>query len=181
MKGYQTMKQFVQDYRDFILVKKMDPGRDSGETVTKVFRKIIDGKLQNASKGFKAMMEKNGYSLADLKLIALHDSYKSIDNFEDLIAEAYEVDHVNTRVLKRFLSSNAFKKGRLEKVGKILPFEIRSKKELKRFLLLEGREIAYPKLKIIMKHIASKGWEDWLEELIEKEEVYIRKGRFSRG
>lgn len=178
MKGYQTMKQFVQDYKDYVIARKLDPGRDSGDTVTEIMKRFVDEKLKNASKSFRAMIKKNGYSLEDLKLIAVHDSYKSLDNFEDLISEAYGVDYVNIRILKRFLSSKAFKKGRLEKLGRFLPHEIGSKKEFRRFLLFHGHDVSYPKLKVIMKHVASKEWENWMDELIEKGEVNVRNGRF---
>lgn len=167
MKGYQTIKQFVEDYKLYLVAKRIDPGRESGDTITRIMKKKIDEKLNKASKRFRIMMETNNYSVEDLRLIAVHDCFARIHDVGELIKEAYNLNRVNNKMMRRFLLSNAFKKGRLEKISVILPIKIRSKLELRKFVK-RRRNMSHSEFKTIIQVIAPKEWKVWFDELVEE-------------
>src|SRR3989344_7298261 len=95
MKGYHSLKQFVQDYKLYKTAKKVDPGRDAGETVTSFLRKRINARLKCASKQFKDILKKNNYSKDDLVLIATHDYMDDIHALEHFMKACFEKNYIN--------------------------------------------------------------------------------------
>ena len=90
MKGYNSIKEFVEDYKLYIAAKKIDPGKE-GETITSYLKKTIDQKIAKASNNFKTMIIHKGYTSYDLKLIATHDSLRSLHNIESFLKECFGI------------------------------------------------------------------------------------------
>ena len=174
MKGYNSIKQFVEDYKLYMAAKKIDPGKE-GETITSYLRKRVKKRLSAASKQFKAMIKKRGYSMIDLMLIGTHDSIKSIYDLESFVKECFGVDYVTKLNYKKLMSSNAFKNGRLKKLYEFIPLKIETKIDLIRFIRIRIK-IPKEELAVIMNNICSKNWHAWMNELI-----YIGKLRDKGG
>ena len=90
MKGYNSLKEYMQDYKMYLAVEKMDPGRES-DTMTSFFKNRIKTRLKNSSASFKAMLKKNDFSEQDLKLIATHDLMDDMDSVHKFIRELLQV------------------------------------------------------------------------------------------
>ena len=164
MKGYNSIRQFVEDYKLYLAAKKIDPGKE-GETITSYLRKKMNKRLSAASKQFKTMMEKRGYSMIDLMLIGTHDSVKSIYDLESFVKECFGIAYVTKSNYRKVLSSNAFKEGRLKKLYEFIPFKIETKAEFVRFIRSRNN-IPKAELTVIMNQICNKNWHAWLNELI---------------
>lgn len=177
MKGYSTLKQFVHDYKIYLIAKKIDPGRLNEKTVTAYLKENIKKRMDSASKNFKDMLKKNNYSKDDLILIATHDIIDRISNLDDFIKECYSVKYVDDKKYKKVLSSNAFKSGRLKVLYSIIPKSIETKHEFFRFLKGRGH-ITKNELSTIMNYICKEKWANWLYELIDKQRVVEREGRY---
>jgi hypothetical protein len=177
MKGYHTLKQFVEDYSLFLAAKKIDHGRDSGETITNFMRKKINDKLNNATKHFRKFMARNNYNKDDLRLIATHDTLRTIRSLEQFIKECFEVRHASHPSYKKVLSSNAFKSGRLNQLYVFIPKSIETKTDFYRFIRMR-RNVPKGELNVIMGQICKKNWREWLYELISKEKIQDHRGRW---
>ena len=177
MRGYHSLKQFIQDYKLYRAAKKIDPGRDNGETVTSFLKKRIDNRLAYASKQFKAMVINRNYSITDLMLIATHDTISYIHNIEVFVKECFETTYANPLHYKKVLSSNAFKTGRLKRLYEFIPHKIQTKNDFVRFLK-SRREISKTELNVIMNQICRESWREWLNELIDKNKIQYRDNRW---
>lgn len=177
MKGYNSLKQFVDDYRLYIAAKKIDPGRE-GETITLYLKKRIDMRLANASKQFKSSVRKRGYSKDDLKIIALHDHMKRIHDLEFFIRNCFGINYAGIVHYRKLLSSNAFKAGRLCRLYEFIPLKIENKVDFLRFIKAKG-SISKAELSAVMSSIAKKEWKSWLNELIDSGRIRECKGRWS--
>ena len=177
MKGYHSLKQFIEDYSLFLAAKKVDPGRDSGETITNFMRKGINAKLKNANKHFRKFMAKNNYDKDDLRLIATHDTSRSIRSLEQFIKECFGVRYANHPSYKKVLSSNAFKSGRLKQLYEFIPKSIETKTDFFRFIRSRGN-VPKDELNVIMSQICKKNWREWLYDLISKEKIRDNRGRW---
>ncbi len=177
MKGYNSLRQFVYDYKLFLVAKKIDPGKE-GETITFYLKKRIDERLSLSSKQFKAMLKKRGYSVTDLKVIAIHDCVYSISSLESFIREYFGLNYITPAHYKRILSSNAFKTGRLKRLYEFIPLRIETKIEFVRFIRAR-RSIPKAELSAIMNQTCNKNWRDWLNELIDNGKLQEEAGRWS--
>lgn len=176
MKGYKSLKQFVEDYGLYITAKKVDPGKE-GETITSYLKKRIKQRLSTASKNFKATIKKQNYSMDDLKIIATHDSMEHIMDFESFVKECFALDYVTQKHYKRLLSSRAFRNGRLRRLYEFVPLQIRTKTQLFNFIR-SRRGISKSELEAIMNHLCKNDWKQWLNELIDKKSVGEDHGRW---
>ncbi len=174
MKGYNSIKQFVDDYKLYLAAKKIDPGKE-GETITSYLKKKIKERLSAASKQFKAMMEKRGYSMIDLMLIGTHDSIRSIYDLESFVKECFGVAYVTKANYRKLLSSNAFRDGRLKRLYEFIPFKIETKAEFVRFIRSRNN-ILKAELTVIMNQICNKNWHIWLNEMIDKNKIRDKGG-----
>jgi|TARA_Y100000294_G_scaffold19904_1_gene16956 hypothetical protein len=178
MKGYHTLKQFIEDYSLFLAAKKVDPGRDSGETITNFMKNRINTRLKYANKNFKTFMAKNNYNKDDLRIIATHDTSRSIRSLEQFIMECFEVRYVNRPYYKKVLSSNAFRSGRLKQLYIFVPKSIEKKTEFLRFIRIRGN-VPKDELNVIMRQICKKNWREWLYDLISKGKIRDHQGRWT--
>jgi len=169
MKGYHSIKQFVNDYNLYMAAKKIDPGKD-GETITSYLKKRISNRISLASKQFNNMLKKRSYSINDLKIIATHDYIKHIENLEFFVKECFGLNYVTPAHYKKILSSNAFKAGRLKRLYEFIPLRIETKIEFMRFVRTK-RGIPKTELSAIMSYICRNNWKEWLNELIDKGKI----------
>lgn len=181
MKGYNTIKEFVEDYKVYVTVTKVDKDNRGceGLTLKKVWKERMGSRLKNATKKFKSMMSKNGYTLDDLRLIAVNDILERTTYLEDVIRYAYDAKRINARLLKKFLKSKALQNGRLDRLSGVLPARIKTQKELRSFIVRYGNDLHQTELKVLLDAIASKEWEKWLEELIESGEFVCKWGKIT--
>ena len=175
IKGYNTLKQFIQDYKLYRIAKKIDPGRNKGETVTMFLKKRMDKRLACASKQFKAMVQKRNYSKLDLMLIGTHDTLNIINSIEAFIREYFALNYATPVHYKKVLASNAFKTGRLKRLYDFIPPKIRTKDDFMGFLK-SRRRISNAELSVIMSQICEKNWRKWLKELIDKNKILHHNG-----
>lgn len=178
MKGYNSIKQFVDDYNLFRIAKNIDQGRDDGgETITSIMKKRVSQRFSNASKQFKSVIHKRGYTENDLKFIAVHDSIKEIRCLEEFIRKCFENRNNELFAYKAVLSSNAFKSGRLRQLNHLIPLKIDNKTEFIRFLK-SRRELPKAELEQIMNIVCGRRWRAWLYELIDKGKIFEKGGRW---
>ena len=177
MKGYNTLKQYIQDYKLYRAAKKIDPGRNNGETITLFLKKRVDERLNCASKRFKTMIKKRNYSVTDLMLIATHDTVSYIDTIEFFIKECFGVNYASPLHYKKVLSSNAFKTGRLKRLYDFIPHKIQTKNDFIRFLK-SRRQISKAEFSVIMNQVCRENWRKWLDELIDKNKIQHHNGRW---
>jgi len=177
MRGYNSLRQFVDDHKLLRAAKKIDPGRDSGETVTSFLKKRVDQRLVNASKQFNNMLKKRDYSKNDLILIAIHDTISGVQSLEAFVKECFGKGYVGPSRYKKVLASTAFQSGRLKLLYSIIPRQVNTKTEFVRFLKTR-RYISKEELQSIMSHICEKNWRLWLYELIDKEKIREEQGRW---
>lgn len=176
MKGYNSLKQFVSDYKLYMVAKKIETKKD-GETITSYLKKKIDRKLFLASEHFKAMLKKRGYAMNDLKLIAAHDSIRNVHSLEYFVRECFGLYYVSPLHYKKVLSSNAFKTGRLNRLYEFIPSRIETKEEFVRFI--KGRKgIQKSELTVLMSQLCKKNWCSWFYELVEKGNIEENRGRW---
>lgn len=176
MKGYNSVKQFCQDHQFLRIAKKIDPGRE-GETITSFMKKRIDTRLKKASSQFKTLVKNRNYSVDDLKLIATHDSIKSLHNVEFFVKESYGTNYVSPAYYKKVLSSNAFKSGRLKRLYEFIPHKLETKQEFIRFIR-SRKGISRTELTVIMNQICKKDWHQWLNDLLDKNKIHDDRGRW---
>jgi hypothetical protein len=176
MRGYNTLKQYCEDYYLYTIAKKIDPGRDNN-TLTSFMKKNMSDKLKNATKNFKELIKKNNYSTDDLKMIALHDSLKSIPNFDAYAKECFDSKFISEKHLKSILSSSAFRSGRLKRLYSFLPLRIQSKSQFLSFMR-KRRAIQVVELEAIMKFVGNETWRKWFEELLTKGTISCENGRY---
>ncbi len=176
MKSYNSLKQFVSDYKMYRAAKKIDSGRE-GETITSYLKKKIDRKLTLASRHFKAMLKKRGYTMNDLVLIATHDSIRNVYSLESFVRECFGLSYTSPLHYKKVLSSNAFKSGRLKRLYEFIPPRIETKEEFTRFI--KGRrDIPKSELTVLMSQLCKKNWRIWLCELVDKGKIVEQGGRW---
>ena len=171
MKGYNSLKQFTEDYKLYAVARKIDPGRGEGETLISFMKKKINNKLKHASKNFNNMLKKKNYSKNDLFLIATHDNIRMINNLNMFVEECFEKFQITPLLYRKILSSNAFKSGKLKMLYEFIPIKIKTKDELLRFLRAR-REIPKEELKVIMDYVCKENWSMWLRELEDKNNIY---------
>ena len=176
MKGYNSLNQFVEDYRMYLAAKKVDPGKE-GETITSFLRKKIGIRLSLASKQFKAALKKRNFSMNDLKIIAVHDTARNIPSLEFFIRECFGLSYVSSSHYRKVLSSNAFRAGRLKRLYEFIPIRIETKSEFIRFIRSK-RDIPKAELSAVMNYICSNDWRQWLNELIEAGKMQEQGGRW---
>ena len=174
MKGYNSIRQFVEDYKLYLAAKKIDPGKE-GETITSYLKKRIKKRLSAASKQFRAMMKKRSYSMIDLMLIGTHDSIKNIYDLEFFVKECFGVAYATKANYRKILSSNAFREGRLKRLYEFIPFKIETKAEFIRFIRSRNN-IPKAELSVIMNQICDKNWRAWLNELIDMNKIRDKGG-----
>jgi hypothetical protein len=175
MKGYNTLKEYIQDYRLFLAAKRADPGRDSGMTLTNFFKKRIENKLQKATVKFKSMMKKNHYNEEELRIIATHEVIGSIDSIQDFVFICFGSGH-QISLYKKVLSTNAFRNGQLRKIYDFIPNSISTKDEFIE-LLRSNRGWNRSELNIVMHYICKANWRVWLADLEQDNKIVLRKGR----
>ncbi|MCP3682879.1 MAG: hypothetical protein GY861_09335 [bacterium] len=178
MKGYSSLKQFVQDYQFYRIAKKIDPGRE-GETLTSFFKKRVDLRLARASKRFRNTIKKRSYSDYDLQLIATHDSLSDVYSIGFFVKECFGANYVSKAHYKKILSSNAFKSGRLKRLYELIPSKIETKTEFIRFIKSQG-SFGKTELSVIMSQICKNNWRKWLNEMIDQNKLHEAKGRWFR-
>lgn len=176
MKGYNSLNQFIEDYKMYTAAKKVDPGKE-GETITSYFKRKIDKKLSMASKQFKATLKNRNYSRNDLKIIAIHDYARHIPSLEFFIREYFGLNYVSPEHYRKILSSNAFKAGRLKRLYEFIPIRIETKTEFVRFIKSK-RDIPKAELSAVMNHICNKNWRQWLNEIIDTGKIQEQGGRW---
>src|SRR3989338_5890411 len=115
MQGYQTMDQFVKDFKMYRIVRRIDTGRQ-GETMTQFFLKRIKEKMAIASSRFKKAVKHAGYSFYDLQLIATHDSMAQIQSLDQFVREYSKYSYAGFSQYKKILKSKAFMQGRLKRL-----------------------------------------------------------------
>ena len=176
MKGYNTLKQFVQDYKLYLTATKVDPGR-TGETITSYLKKRMRSRFRNASKQFNNMIKKRQYSVNDLKLIATHDTIGRMHNLEFFVKECFGINYVNEKHYRKLMSSNAFQSGRLKRLYQFLPNKIKTKTEFLRFLRSKY-ELSKSELTVIMNQVCENNWRIWLNELLDKGKIQDKGNRW---
>ena len=173
MKGYISLKQYVQDYKLLLAAKRIDPGKE-GETVTSFLRKNIDLKLKNSSARFKKMVKQNRYTLVDLKLIATHDVIGDIGELKDFIRICFGDSYVSPHY-KELLSTSAFKSGRLKRIYEFIPISIKTKRQFMDFIK-SNRHMTRFELNLIMKRICEENWRAWLDDMLRDNVITFRRG-----
>lgn len=175
MKGYNTLKEYIQDYRLYLAGKRIDPGRDSRETLTAFLKKRISYKLSNATKNFKKMIKKNEYTQEDLKFIAIHEVMGEICSIQEFSSLCFSSGQ-NISFYKKLLSTKAFQKGQLKKLYDYIPESINTKEDFISFLRTNPG-LNFSELKAIMKYICKKDWQSWLSALKTENKLRLRMGR----
>jgi len=173
MKGYNSLKQYIQDYRIYLAAKRMDPGRD-GETMTSFLKNKIDLKLKTASPSFKSMLKRNNYTPNDLKILATHEVIGEISDLREFGRVCFGGGCYSIYI-KKIISANAFKNGKLKKVYEFIPLSIRSKKDFLEFMRVH-RSISKSDLNIIMRQVSIGNWKVWLSELVKEDKLFFRRG-----
>ena len=173
MKGYSSLKQYVQDYRLYLAAKRIDPGRE-GETITSFFKQRMDLKMNNASKGFKKMLKDKGYTNDDLKIMATHDVIGDITELREFIRACFGDSHV-AKYYKRLISTSAFKSGRLKRIYEFIPLTIKSEREFLDFIR-SNQNLTRSELKMIMNNICNKNWQNWVDKLLRENKLILRRG-----
>lgn len=173
MKGYSSLKEYVQDYKLYIAARRIDPGRE-GETITSFFKQKMDLRMNNASKGFKKMLQDKGYSKDDLMIMATHDIIGDMSELRDFIRVCFGDSYV-PKYYKRLLSTKAFKSGRLKRIYEFIPLLIETKGEFVDFIR-SNRNLTKYELRMIMGYICHKNWKKWVEELITENKLTVRRG-----
>lgn len=176
MKGYVSLKQYVQDYKLFLAAKKIDPGKE-GETVTSILKKSINLKLKNSSVRFKKMLREKEYTPEDLKIIAVHDAIGKFDELRDFVRICFGNSYVSP-YYKRLLSTNAFKSGRLKRLYEFIPLSIKTKRQFLDFIT-SNRHMTKPELNTIMKRICNENWQSWIKDLLRDNVITYRRGCYT--
>ena len=175
MQGYNSIKQYIEDYILYLSASQIDPGR-SGETVASYLKNQINLKFKNASLSFKSFLKKNNYTKTDLYLIAINDKLKQIDDLQDFLGEIRNTPR-NARKIHMILKSNAFKKNRLTILNDFLPKQISSKEDLIEFLKI-NHLIPHSCLRTILDYYAKNKWNSWLSEAQKEDKVEFSRGRW---
>lgn len=175
MRGYNSIKQFVEDYNLLRAAKKIEPGRE-GETISSYMKKLIEKKLNNSSKQFKILIKKKNYTKFDLMIIATHDSIHRIRSLEQFARECFSVRFVKSHYLGKIVSSSAFKSGRLKRLYEFIPSWFETKNDIVKFLK-RRRNITNAEFQAILKQTCPK-WKKWIDELIEKGKIHYDRGRW---
>jgi hypothetical protein len=176
MKGYNSIKQFVQDYQLYRVAKKVDPGRE-GETLTSYLRKQIEYKILNATQQFRKMIMKKDYCWTDLILIGVHDSLRGLYSFEFFVRACFNTTFVSSNHYRKVLSSNAFKSGRLKRLDEFIPHSIQSKNDIIRFIKAR-RGVPKGEFSALMNQVCRANWRKWMNELQDKNKVQEQNGRW---
>lgn len=164
MKGYTSIKQFVEDIRLYNAAKMLNVARDDGGETLKMFiKKRIDERLSKASKQFNS----KGYSKQELMFIATHDSFRKINNIDEFVSACFDSEAVSKDNYKKIFLSKPFKEGKLAKLYAHLPLNVSSKTDLWRFIKMSG-EINKNELESIMDSLYEKKWRIWLSELLDE-------------
>ena len=175
MKGYNSLKEYVQDYRLYLAAKRIDPGRN-GETITSFFKQKMDLRMNNASFRFKKMLKDKGYTKDDLRIMATHDIIGEISELREFIRVCFGDSHVS-KYYKRLLSTKAFKSGRLKRIYEFIPLTIETKREFVDFIR-SNRNLTKSELTTIMNYTCHKNWRLWVDELLKENILFIRRGCF---
>ena len=135
MKGYDTLKQFTEDYWLYLIAKKVE-SRDSCKdtTIESVLKKRIAKRMESASEQFKKTIKDNRYSRTDLNLIAIHKNSGTIRNLDDFIDYFASFNETTIKHYIQIMSSSAFKTGRLKKLYRFIPRKIKSRREFLIFM-----------------------------------------------
>lgn len=173
MKGYISLNQYVRDYRVYLAAKKVDPGRE-GETMTSSLKKNIDEKLKSSSKSFKKMLKKNKYTNEDLKVLATHEVIGEISDLREFGRMCFGNQHSSVYI-RRLLSTNAFKSGKLKKIYEFLPLSIRSKEAFFEFMRSQ-KSMPKSDLNVVMNKVSEGNWKRWMDELFKDDKLFIRRG-----
>lgn len=173
MKGYNTLKEFVNDYKLYLGAKRIDPGRD-GETITSFFKNRIESRLKNSTERFKSMLKKNKFTNEDLKIMATHDVMGEIPELRSFVRVCFGDGYISAHY-KKIISTNAFKSGRLKKIYEFIPLSIKSKRDLLDFIR-NNRGITKSELNTIMNQICTQNWRAWIEELNQESKIAFRRG-----
>lgn len=175
MKGYSSLKQYVQDYKLYLAAKKIDPGKE-GETITSFLKKNMELKMKNSSTRFKKMIKEKKYTTEDLKIIAVHDVIGDISELRDFIRICFGDNYVSPHY-KTLLSTNAFKSGRLKRIYEFIPLSIKTKREFLDFIK-SNRYMTKLELNTIMKRICEGDWRSWANDLLNENVITFRKGGY---
>ena len=175
MQGYNTLKEFIEDYKLYLAAKRIDPGRERGETIPRYLLSRIKFRITNSSKNFQAMLEKNKYSYVDLKLIATNEIIGEITSLDDFIYVCFGRGQ-KISSYKKLLKTNAFKNGQLNKLYEFIPYEITTKEEFINFLG-SNHGLSYASIKALMKFICKGNWQEWFSEMRKDNKIIFRGGR----
>lgn len=175
MKGYNSFKEYRDDYRLYLAAARIDPGRENGETITSFLKKRIDLKVKNSSKSFKKIIRKNHYNSEDLKIMATHDTIGEINQLKDFIRVCFGKNYAFSNY-KKLISSESFKSGRLKKLYDFVPHSIKSKEDLLDFI--RNNKMTHTELYSITNIICKGNWKSWKEELLNEGKIRIKRGYF---
>lgn len=162
IKGYNTLRQMIDDYKLYHFAKKNDPRRMKKESVTNHLKLQIAERRSKATKRFKEMMVKKGYTELDLELIALNDNLiDTVDIYRFLHQMPIKgFAHVK---LKKIMQTAAYKNKRLTFLEQFIPRKIDSKEELVDYIQTSP-QLSYQLLSAILSCVAPNNWRSWVAE-----------------